>query len=126
MNKILFYIIFFFSIIGINYAYDIYTDQSIELKTGVVGDYSKFGVSLKSPVVIYTAKWCGACKMLKAYLNSNNIEYLNFDIEDDLKAKEILKSNEMVNLPVIFIDNMVFEGFNEPVLSTKLNKYINL
>ncbi len=38
-------------------------------------------------VVLYSTSWCGYCKKARAYLDRNNIAYIEKDIEKDRAAK---------------------------------------
>jgi len=95
--------------------------NSIELSEGVLGDYSVFGVTDESPIVIYTVGWCEACIELKHYFNSNNVEYLDYDIEEDEHARKTFDNLKNKALPVIIIDDMFYQGFNKVVIEKKLN-----
>ncbi len=42
----------------------------------------------RSEVIIYTARWCGACHRAMAHLDEAGVDYVNKDIEDDPDAEE--------------------------------------
>ncbi len=64
-------------------------------------------------VTIYSTPACVYCKMAKEFLNENKIEYTDFNVAEDEKAREemVEKSGQM-GVPVIFVDNEMMVGFD--------------
>lgn len=42
-------------------------------------------------VIVYSAPWCGPCKMLKPALKKAGIEFTNIDVDADLKGASAAK-----------------------------------
>lgn len=72
-------------------------------------------------VKIYSTPTCVYCKMAKEFFKKNNVAYEEFNVAEDMKARE-----EMVNLshqlgvPVIAVDNQVIVGFDRETLAAAL------
>lgn len=64
-------------------------------------------------VTIYTTQSCGYCKMAKAFLAQNNIQYTERDIERDAQAREELIQRNINGVPVFFIGNELIVGFDK-------------
>jgi glutaredoxin-like YruB-family protein len=76
-------------------------------------------------VQIYTTPACKWCKMLKEYLDANNVSYQNFDVSrDKYSALEMIKKSGQSAVPVIDIDNNIIVGFEKEQLDKLLNKQI--
>ena len=79
-------------------------------------------------VVVYTGPMCAHCDWAKALLKRKNIEFVEFNIRNDLtKMKEMLeKSNGSKTVPQIFIDDKHIGGNNELQLLEKEGKLNSL
>lgn len=84
------------------------------------GDYSAFGVTEETPIVIYTATWCDACKALKKELSELGVKYTNFDSEIDKNRFSLLQEQNINVIPVIFINNTMVQGFDKGLLNSLL------
>ena len=78
-------------------------------------------------IVAYTVSWCPHCRAAKEYLTSNNIPFINRDVEVDEKAMEELtgKYNSQ-GVPVIVIgtgkNEVVLKGFTPELFEESLKK----
>lgn len=66
-------------------------------------------------VVLYSVSWCPHCREAKEYLASNNIPFINRDVELDPAAMEDLTQKyKSQGVPVIVIgnDEKVLKGFD--------------
>ncbi len=68
-------------------------------------------------VTIYSTPTCHFCHMAKDFFKENKIEYTEKDVSSDqaFRAEMIEKSGQM-GVPVIFIDDNMTVGFDEPKL----------
>ena len=64
-------------------------------------------------IKIYTTQTCPYCVMAKDYFKQKGVQYEEFDVSSDEKAREemINKSNQM-GVPVLDIDGVIIVGFN--------------
>lgn len=73
-------------------------------------------------IIIYSAPWCVYCKMVKAYLDENKIEYTELDVSADDKAKdEMIEKSGQLGIPVVDIDGKIIIGFDKPAINSALN-----
>lgn len=77
-----------------------------------------------SPVTIYTAVWCGYCKMAKQFLDQKGVKYSEKDVEKDRDAAQqaVEKSGQM-GVPVIDVGGDIILGFNQPALEKSLKAH---
>lgn len=74
-------------------------------------------------VKIYTTPSCVYCRMAKEYFKKKNIEYEEFDVFSDLKAREeMVKKTQQYAVPVIEIDNHIIVGFDRLLIDKLLNE----
>lgn len=74
-------------------------------------------------VKIYSTSTCPYCVMAKDYFKKLGVEYQDFDVSIDEKAREelVAKSHQM-GVPVIDIDGIIIVGFNRPEIDKALKK----
>ena len=74
-------------------------------------------------VKIYSTPTCPYCVMVKDYFKKLGIEYQDFDISIDEKAREelVAKSHQM-GVPVVDINGTIIVGFNRPEIDKALGK----
>ena len=77
----------------------------------------KAAANLKYPkIVLFSTSWCPHCKAAKEYFTSNNIPFINRDVELDSDAMDVLTTKyKSQGVPVIVIGNdaVVLKGFDE-------------
>jgi len=72
-------------------------------------------------VVIYSTPTCHFCREAKEFFKKNNITYVEHDVAGDRKiAEELLEKSAQMSVPVIFIDNDMVIGFDQPRLKELL------
>ena len=73
-------------------------------------------------IKIYTLPTCGYCKMTKEFLMNNNINFEEFNIdEDESAANEMIRISGQNGTPVIDVNGKIIIGFNEGELKKELN-----
>lgn len=72
-------------------------------------------------VTIYSTPTCPYCEMAKEFFKKNNVEYKDFNVAVDGKAREemVVKSHQM-GVPVIDVDGEIIVGFNRPEIERAL------
>lgn len=65
-------------------------------------------------VVLYTTKWCPACKKALAYFDAKRVAYTNLDIEASPAAERefLQKSGGRRGIPLIDVDGQIMQGFS--------------
>ncbi len=72
-------------------------------------------------IKIYSTPWCTYCKMAKEYFKENKVEYTDFDVSTDEKARnEMLSRSNQSGVPVIDIDGTLVIGFDKPRIAQLL------
>ncbi len=75
-----------------------------------------------SSVKIYTTPTCVYCKMAKDFFNKNNIQYEEFNVASDLKAREeMVDKSHQLGVPVMDINGEIIVGFDKESISRALN-----
>ncbi|WP_435275568.1 glutaredoxin family protein [Psychrobium sp. nBUS_13] len=87
-----------------------------------IGNYSKFGITSESPVIIFTTDWCPVCQRLKNYFNLKNINYIEYDVEKDIKGLQLFNELKGDSYPLILIDNNLIRGFSQIDVEIKLRE----
>ena len=65
-------------------------------------------------VKVYSTPWCMYCKMAKDYFKEKKVDFSEFDVSTDEKArKEMLDVSKQSGVPVIMIDNEMVIGFDK-------------
>lgn len=74
------------------------------------------------PIVkIYTTPSCVFCKMTKDFFKSNNVQYQEFDVASDVKAREeMIQKSGQFGVPVTDIDGNLIIGFDRARLTELL------
>lgn len=77
-------------------------------------------------IVVYTTSWCGVCKRTKAFLRSQNVPFVERDIEKDSEAEEELRAKAAASgmrpqgVPVVDVAGTLMMGFDAAALSALL------
>jgi len=77
--------------------------------------------NLMSTVKIYTTPTCVYCKMTKEFFKKNNVNYDEYNVAEDEKAREeMVKKSNQLGVPVIDIDGEIIVGFDREALAAAL------
>ena len=74
-------------------------------------------------VKVYTTNSCPWCVKVKNYLRSENIEFEELNVQDDMSAREeMINKSKQMGVPVLDIDNNIIIGFDKPAIVKALGK----
>jgi glutaredoxin len=82
--------------------------------------------SVRAPVIVYGAEWCGACHQAMRYLRSKGIPYVEKDVEKDPSAAREMQQKLAKNglhsgsIPIIDVRGKVMIGFNPAEIDAAL------
>jgi glutaredoxin len=62
-------------------------------------------------VIMYSAAWCGNCKMAEKYFRENSIPYTAYDVERSPTGRSDFKALRGTHVPVILIGKTRMNGF---------------
>jgi len=72
-------------------------------------------------VKVYSTSSCPYCKMLKLFLDENNVPYDDFDVGMDReKLKEMVEKSGQMGVPVTDIDGKIIVGFDKDAIRQEL------
>lgn len=72
-------------------------------------------------VTIYSTPTCHFCHAAKEFFTENNIEFTDHDVSSDAeKRQEMVQKSGQMGVPVIFIDEEMIVGFDEPKIKSLL------
>jgi glutaredoxin-like YruB-family protein len=72
-------------------------------------------------VKLYTTQTCAWCRVAKAYLKDNEIDYAEVDIVDDLDGRrEMLVMTGQYGVPVVLVGDKAMVGWNPDEFETLL------
>ncbi|HSD12110.1 MAG TPA: glutaredoxin domain-containing protein [Patescibacteria group bacterium] len=72
-------------------------------------------------VTVYSTPTCPYCKMAKAYLQENEVDYKDVDVAaDDKAAQEMIEKSGQMGVPVIDIDGAIIVGFDKEAMKKAL------
>ncbi|OPJ57417.1 glutaredoxin family protein [Clostridium chromiireducens] len=74
-------------------------------------------------VKVYTTNSCPWCVKAKNYLRSENIEFEELNVQDDMNAREeMISKSKQMGVPVLDIDNNIIIGFDKTAILKALGK----
>jgi len=72
-------------------------------------------------VKVYSTSSCPYCKMVKLFLDENNVPYDDFDVGIDReKLTEMIEKSGQMGVPVIDIDGKIIVGFDKDAIRQEL------
>lgn len=73
-------------------------------------------------VKVYSTPTCPWCSKAKSYLKSQNVDFEDLNVQEDLKAREeMLNLSKQSGVPVINIDGNIIVGFDKPAIDNLLS-----
>lgn len=74
-------------------------------------------------ITIYSTPTCSFCNAAKQYLKSQDIEYTDIDVSQDIEAAtQMVEKSGQMGVPVIDIDGDIIVGFYKPQLEAVLKQ----
>ena len=74
-------------------------------------------------IKVYTTDSCPWCDKAKNYLKSQNLEYTELNVQDDMEARdEMIKKSRQMGVPVLDIDGSIIIGFDKAAILKALGK----
>ena len=69
-------------------------------------------------VKIYSTPTCVYCRMAKEFFNKNNVQYEEFNVASDLKAREeMVQKSHQLGVPVIDINGQIIVGYDKDTVA---------
>jgi glutaredoxin 3 len=74
-------------------------------------------------IKVYTTNSCPWCVKVKDYLHSENIEFQEMNVNEDMEAREeMIKKSKQMSVPVLDIDNNIIIGFDKAAILKAVGK----
>ena len=74
-------------------------------------------------IKVYTTDACPWCDKVKNYLKSQNLEYTELNVQDDMEAREeMVKKSRQMGVPVLDINDNIIIGFDKPAILKALGR----
>jgi glutaredoxin 3 len=74
-------------------------------------------------IKVYSTNTCPWCDKVKKYLKSENVEFQELNVQDDMDAREeMIKKSKQMGVPVLDIDTNIIIGFDKPAILKALGK----
>ena len=73
-------------------------------------------------VKVYSTNSCPWCVKAKNYLKSVNIDFEEFNVQEDMEARdEMINKSKQMGVPVLDINGTVIVGFDKNAIDKALN-----
>jgi glutaredoxin len=86
--------------------------RSIELRPNTVSGGPMQPEVSDRQVTMYSASWCGICKQARRYFEANAIDFTEFDIDRDARARRDFARLGGRGVPLILVDEQRMTGFD--------------
>jgi glutaredoxin len=73
-------------------------------------------------VILLSTSWCGYCKLARAFLDRNKIEYVELNIETSQEGMRLYKQVNGTGIPIVLIGDTIIRGFSEDLMSHALRR----
>ncbi len=76
---------------------------------------------MNKEVIIYSTPTCVYCQAAKVFFKEKGIAYTEHNVAADAeRRRELIEKSGQMGVPVIFVDNEMVIGFNQPKLKQLL------
>ncbi|GAB6168937.1 glutaredoxin domain-containing protein [Clostridium carnis] len=74
-------------------------------------------------VKVYSTNSCPWCVKAKSYLKSQNIDFEDLNVQDDMNARqEMIDKSKQMGVPVLDVNGTIIIGFDKRAIDSALNK----
>lgn len=98
--------------------------QTKEVRLIETGNYSDYFPNAQTQVVVLGTKSCRYCQLVREHLQTKNIIFADFDIEDSAKAAHQFKALQGKSVPLIIFKDQLIRGYSLDLVDSKLNESI--
>ena len=76
-------------------------------------------------ITVYSSNMCGACEMVKAFLDLRNVKFVEKNVSTDLDGRAELIGMGFDSTPITVIGNQKLTGFDTASIDTALAELEN-
>ena len=73
-------------------------------------------------IEIYSSNTCNYCQAAKEFFKEQGLEYIEYNISEDIAAKKTLMKKGFMSVPLIVIDGENVVGFDKEKIEKLINK----
>ena len=73
-------------------------------------------------IEIYSSNTCTYCQAAKEFFKEQGLEYIEYNISEDIAAKKTLMKKGFMSVPLIVIDGENVVGFDKEKIEKLINK----
>ncbi len=75
-------------------------------------------------VIMYMTAWCGYCRKAREYLQSLNVNLVEYNVEKDAnrRAEMLRKSGGSTGVPLIDVEGIIIRGYNQRAINDAVEK----
>lgn len=63
-------------------------------------------------VILYATSWCGYCGKTRDFLQANDIDYIEYDIEESAVGREQYEKLRGHGIPLLLVNGTVVRGYD--------------
>jgi glutaredoxin len=82
------------------------------------------GANGQPTVVMYSTKWCGACRMTRDFFNAKGVAYTEFDIEASDQGRQEYDKLGGGGIPLVMLGDEKSLGFNSFLFESRLGPWM--
>jgi glutaredoxin 3 len=98
--------------------------QTEETRPIETGNYSDYFPNAQTQVIVLGTKSCRYCQLVREHLQTKNIVFADFDIENSAKAAQQFKLLQGKSVPLIIFKDQLIRGYSPELVDAKLNESI--
>ena len=84
-------------------------------------DAPEDGARASTPVTLYTVTDCDGCELVRAYLMTHDVPYVEKDVEADVASRdELMDKLGRLRVPTLYVGDKLVDGYNTSVLHGEL------
>lgn len=97
------------------------TEQVLDGGLEAAADASEDGARASTPVTLYTVTDCDGCELVRAYLMTHDVPYVEKDVEADVASRdELMGKLGRLRVPTLYVGDKLVDGYNTSVLHGEL------
>ena len=73
---------------------------------------SNLAAKYDGQVVLYATSWCSYCQKMREYFKRQNIEYLEYDVEENAVGRAEFDEIGANGIPVVLVKGHIVEGYD--------------
>ena len=63
-------------------------------------------------IEVYSTENCPKCSEIKRFLKTKSVEFVDYNVPDDVSVEEFMEQTGQLSVPVVYIDGKCFFGLD--------------